>query len=48
MIGYLFYRFVIKKDYVVIKRLRAFNITFENANYLFILYVLFLSLFLFI
>ncbi|MFP4177959.1 MAG: complex I subunit 5 family protein [Acholeplasmataceae bacterium] len=48
LIGYLFYRYVIRKDYGPIRLLRSFNVTFENANYLFILYVLLLSLFLFV
>lgn len=48
LVGFLFYRYVIKKDYAVIRGLREFNITFENANYLFIIYVLFLSFFLFV
>ena len=46
-LGLLFYKFVISKDYYPTRKLREVSITFENANYLFIIYLLVLSAFLF-
>lgn len=39
-LGYLLYRFVIAKDYKPIQVIRDFKMTFETANYLFIVYLL--------
>ena len=47
-VGYLFYRFVIAKDFWINRKLREVSVTFENANYLFIVYMLVLSLFMFL
>ena len=44
-IGFLFYTTVIKKDYWPTRKLREMVITFENANYLFIVYILVLAFF---
>ncbi|TVP84600.1 MAG: hypothetical protein EA375_06325 [Acholeplasmataceae bacterium] len=44
-IGYLFYTTVINKDYWPTRKLRDMVITFENANYLFIVYILVLAFF---
>lgn len=43
-IGYAFYRLVIAKDFLVTRSLRHFRISFENSNYLFIIYLLILAL----
>lgn len=43
-IGYLFYHFVIHKDYMPIRKLREFSITFENANFLYIAYIVVIGL----
>lgn len=42
-IGFLFYRYVIAKDYVVVRKIREFKISFESANYLFVVYLLVLA-----
>jgi multicomponent Na+:H+ antiporter subunit D len=46
-LGLIFYKFVIAKDFYPTRKLRDVSITFENANYLFIIYLLVLSAFLF-
>jgi len=46
-LGLIFYKFVIAKDFWVNRKLREVSITFENANYLFIIYLLVLSFFMF-
>lgn len=43
-IGYLFYHFVIHKDFVPIQKLRDFSMTFENANFLYIVYIVIIGL----
>jgi multicomponent Na+:H+ antiporter subunit D len=47
MIGLVVYRYIIVKDYRPLQQIREFTISFENANYLFILYMVFVSLFVF-
>ena len=47
VLGLIFYKFVIAKDFWVNRKLREVSITFENANYLFIIYLLVLSFFMF-
>jgi multicomponent Na+:H+ antiporter subunit D len=47
MIGMIFYRYVIAKDFKPLKWIREFKITFENANYMFILYMVMISFFMF-
>jgi multicomponent Na+:H+ antiporter subunit D len=47
-LGFMLYKFVIAKDYWFNRKLRNISITFENANYLFIVYMLVLSLFMFL
>jgi len=37
--GYIIYKYVIKKDYSLIKKIRKTNISFSNTNYLFILFI---------
>ena len=46
-LGFIFYRYVISRDFYPIRKLREVSITFENANYLFIIYLIVLSAFLF-
>jgi multicomponent Na+:H+ antiporter subunit D len=48
MAGLFIYRYIVKKDYKPLKKIREFTITFENANYLFILYMAIISLFMFV
>ncbi|MDY0074696.1 MAG: proton-conducting transporter membrane subunit [Acholeplasmataceae bacterium] len=43
-IGYLFYRYVIHPDYKPTQKLREFSLTFENANFLFIAYIVTIGL----
>ncbi len=38
-LGFLFYRYIISKDYRPIKTLREYKMSFETANYLFIIYL---------
>ncbi len=45
LIGYMIYVFVVKKDYIFIKRLRMFNLSFDKANYLFIIYIVVMTLY---
>ncbi|MDZ4196271.1 MAG: hypothetical protein U1C51_03355, partial [Candidatus Izemoplasmatales bacterium] len=40
VIGFLFYRFVVKKDYLPFQKIRHFKLTFESANYMFVVYLL--------
>ncbi|MBE0700628.1 MAG: hypothetical protein IH571_02970 [Acholeplasmataceae bacterium] len=47
-VGFLFYRYVVAKDVFPFKQLRGVSITFENANFLFIMYMITLSLFVFL
>ncbi|MFU8792731.1 MAG: complex I subunit 5 family protein [Acholeplasmataceae bacterium] len=44
-IGVLLYTYVIQKDFYPIRKLRTTNITFESANYLFIVYLIILAIF---
>jgi multicomponent Na+:H+ antiporter subunit D len=44
-IAYVIYQYVLKKDPKIIKDLRTVNITFESANYLFVVYLLTIALF---
>lgn len=37
--GYTLYKYVIEKDYAIIKKIRKTNITFPNTNYLFIIFI---------
>ena len=46
-IGLMLYHFVIKKDYKPFKAIRNLSISFENANYMFILYMVFIAVFVF-
>lgn len=46
-IGLLIYHFIIKKDYKPFQKIRNISISFENANYLFILYMVFIAVFVF-
>ena len=46
-IGLLLYHFVIKKDFKPFKAIRNLSISFENANYMFILYMVFIAVFVF-
>lgn len=43
-VGFVFYKYVIAKDYVVIRKIREFKMSFESANYLFVVYLLVLAL----
>jgi multicomponent Na+:H+ antiporter subunit D len=43
-VGYLFYQYVIHKDYVPIQKIRGFQLTFENANFLYIVYIAIIGL----
>lgn len=45
LVGYAVYYFVIKKDGKVIARIRKFNLSFESANYLFLVYIFALVVF---
>jgi len=47
MVGLLLYRHVIMRDYVPLQIIRESRLTFEHANYVFILYMVVLSLFIF-
>ena len=47
MIGMMFYRYIVKRDFKPLQLIREWTITFENANYVFILYMAFLSFFMF-
>jgi multicomponent Na+:H+ antiporter subunit D len=46
-IGLIFYHFVISKDYWPTRKLRGINITFESANYLFVVYLMIIAVFIF-
>lgn len=46
-IGLMLYHFVINKDYWPTRKLRSINITFEAANYLFVVYLLVIAVFIF-
>ncbi len=48
MIGLVLYRYVIVKDFKPLKRMRELSISFENANYLFILYMVAITVLIFI
>jgi len=48
MVGLLLYRHVIQKDYRPLREIREMSITFENANYVFILYMVMLSIMMFL
>lgn len=39
-IGYLFYHYVIHKDFTFIQKIRGFSMTFENANFLYLAYII--------
>jgi multicomponent Na+:H+ antiporter subunit D len=43
-VGYLFYQYVIHKDYVPIQKIRGFQLTFENANFLYIVHIAIIGL----
>jgi multicomponent Na+:H+ antiporter subunit D len=45
-IGVLFYKYFINKDYLPTRALRTLNVTFETANYLFVIYLLVIAVFL--
>jgi multicomponent Na+:H+ antiporter subunit D len=47
MAGLLLYRYVIVKDFRPLVKIRNLSISFENANYLFILYMVMISIFMF-
>lgn len=47
LIGYLFYKYYISKDYKPVRAIRSYQATFETANYLFIFYIALLSFILF-
>jgi multicomponent Na+:H+ antiporter subunit D len=47
MIGLMIYRHIIIKDYKPLKNIRNLSISFENANYMFILYMVFIAVFIF-
>ncbi|MDO9628726.1 MAG: proton-conducting transporter membrane subunit [Acholeplasmataceae bacterium] len=47
MIGMVFYRYIVKRDFKPLQMIREWTVTFENANYVFILYMVFLSFFMF-
>ena len=38
-IGFLFYRYVIRKDFKFLQAIRNFSMSFEDANYALILYI---------
>lgn len=42
-VGFLFYKYIIAKDYLVIRKIREFKMSFESANYLFVVYLLVLA-----
>lgn len=44
IVGYLFYHHIIKKDYKIIQHMRAFSITFENANFLYVIFIVIVGL----
>lgn len=44
-VGVLIYQLIIQKDFYPIRKLRTLNITFESANYLFVVYLVVLALF---
>lgn len=48
MAGLLLYRYVIKKDFKPLVKIRELSISFENANYLFILYMVLIAFAVFI
>lgn len=48
MVGLLLYRHVIQKDFKPLREIRELTITFESANYVFILYMVMLSILMFI
>jgi len=39
IVGFLIYKFVIEKDYLIIRKLRHTNLSFSTSNYLLILYI---------
>jgi multicomponent Na+:H+ antiporter subunit D len=39
-VGYLFYHYVIHKDFVFIQKIRGFSMTFEHANFLYLAYII--------
>lgn len=43
-IAYLFYHFIIHKDFVFIQKIRGFQMTFENANFLYVAYIIMIGL----
>jgi multicomponent Na+:H+ antiporter subunit D len=47
MAGLMLYRYVIVKDYKPLAKIRHLSISFENANYLFILYMVMIAMFMF-
>jgi multicomponent Na+:H+ antiporter subunit D len=47
VIGYLFFKFYISKDYKPIRAIRSYQATFETANYFFIFYIALLSFLMF-
>jgi multicomponent Na+:H+ antiporter subunit D len=47
MAGLMLYRYVIVKDFKPLKNMRNLSISFENANYLFILYMVMIAMFMF-
>jgi len=44
-VGFMLYRFVVSKDYLPFRFLRDFKMTFETANYLFVVFILVLMVF---
>jgi len=44
-IGYMIYTLLIKKDYLFVRKLRMFNLSFEKANYAFIIYIVAMTLY---
>ena len=44
IVGYLFYHYVIHKDYKPLQKIREFQLTFENANFLYIVYIVIIGI----
>jgi multicomponent Na+:H+ antiporter subunit D len=44
VVGYLFYHYVIHKDYKPLQKIREFQLTFENANFLYIVYIVIIGI----
>ena len=46
--GMIIYKFIVKRDFKPLIAIKKWTVTFENANYLFILYMVFISILIFL